>query len=276
MEIFKVVEYPMIIIFFLYFSVNLFLYYKKKILQKDLVNLPLESLELLEPLEIKNENKYENKYLDKIHDMSNEYVFTEEETKLYNALSCTNIENAKKEVINNRLDKLSKNFIIEYTPIGNVIMTYNNKKEVFDYYSDNAIPYKYLETVLRKYLIIYNCRPLYVDMEEELKKYDEKMQLEKDKRKNITKETKSVYAKFKNYNKEGATGHVSMVPPPKNSIQNKIGNDNENILLKENSNRYSRQGRISNFNMLQKIDKTKINKKYSLTFIEYKQSINKL
>lgn len=270
MEILKVVEYPVLIIFFLYFSVNLFLYYKKKILQKDLENSPLE---LLKPLEI----KYENKYLDKINDMSNEYVFTEEETKLYNELSCINIENAKKEVINNRLDKLSKNFIIEYTPIGNVIMTYNNKKEVFDYYSDNAIPYKYLETVLRKYLIIYNCRPLYVDMEEELQKYDDKMQqFEKDKeKKDITKEKKSVYAKFKNYNKEGSTGHVSMVPPPKNSIQNKIGNDkNENILLKENSNRYSRQGRISNFNMLQKIDKTKINKKHSLTFIEYKQSIN--
>jgi hypothetical protein len=276
MEIFKVVEYPMII-FFLYFSVNLFLYYKKKVLQKDLENSPLDALPLpLEPLEI----KYENKYLDKIHDMSNEYVFTEEETKLYNELSCINIENAKKEVINNRLDKLSKNFIIEYTPIGNVIMTYNNKKEVFDYYSDNAIPYKYLETVLRKYLIIYNCRPLYVDMEEELKKYDDKMQLEKDKRKDrkdIIKEKKSVYAKFKNYNKEGPTGHISIAPPPKNSIQNKIGYDkNENVLLKENSNRYSRQGRISNFNILQKIDKTKINKKHSLTFIEYKQSINKV
>ena len=35
--------------------------------------------------------------------------------------------------------------------------------EQFDYYSNNVIPYRYLEVVARKYVLTYNCLELYID-----------------------------------------------------------------------------------------------------------------
>ena len=43
------------------------------------------------------------------------------------------------------------------------------------------------------------------------------------------------------------------------------------MLLKENANRYSYQGKFLNFNMLQKIDKKLTDKKYTLTFADFKK-----
>ena len=69
---------------------------------------------------------------------------------------------------------LKNNFIIEHTPLGNVIMIYDSDRSSFKYYSDSTIPYRYLETVARKYVKTFNCRPLFVDMEEELRLVEEK------------------------------------------------------------------------------------------------------
>ena len=55
------------------------------------------------------------------------------------------------EVINN----LSNNIVMEYTPNGNVIMFFDNDKKSFQYYSDFNIPYSYLESVSKKYCIVY-------------------------------------------------------------------------------------------------------------------------
>ena len=186
-------------------------------------------------------------------------------------------------------------------------MFYNHDKSAFEYYSDATIPYRYLETVARKYVITYNYRPLYVDMEEQLKDYEkkleekeEKQRQEKEKHEQFEKEKKemfaecsdgssiekegkkkNVFAKFKGYNKEAGTGRVNTAPPPKNSIpQNRMKfninlNDkkdgNDKMLLKEKSNRYSYQGKFLNFNMLQKIDKKVVDKKYALTFADFKK-----
>ena len=45
------------------------------------------------------------------------------------------------------MNSLQNNFILENTPIGNVIMVYNCKKKGFSYYSDKSICNKYLESV---------------------------------------------------------------------------------------------------------------------------------
>ena len=88
------------------------------------------------------------------------------------------ISKLKKEahdfVIKERLDKLKNNFIIEKTPLGNVIMYWNNARESFEYYSDNTIPYRYLETVGRKYVKTFNCKQIYVDMSFELNEFERK------------------------------------------------------------------------------------------------------
>jgi hypothetical protein len=210
----------------------------------------------------------------------------------------TNIDSLKEEarqyIIDEQLKKFKKNYVIEHTPLGNVLMFYNHDKLAFEYYSDLTIPYRYLDTVARKYVVTYNYRPLYIDMNEELKEYEKKMEQkeENDKIKlsNANQDTnskpKDVFAKFKSYNKEAGTGRVNTAPPPKNSIpQNRVninlkdtkkdGNGNsEKMLLKEKSNRYSYQGKFLNFNLLQKVDKKVVDKKYALTFADFKKMKN--
>jgi hypothetical protein len=225
---------------------------------------------------------------------------------------------ARQFIIDEQLQKYKKSFIIENTPLGNVLMFYNHDKLTFDYYSDVTIPYRFLETVARKYVVTHRYRPLYIDMEEELKNYEKKLdQIEQDTKErenrintnennsgndNVNngdnmdnendkdKKKKNVFAKFKTYNKEAGTGKVNMAPPPKNSIPQARMNVNlndskkdkdgksEKILLKERSNRYSYQGKIANFNILQKIDRKKVDKKFALTFADFKklQMNNKL
>ena len=199
-------------------------------------------------------------------------------------------EDVRNHIINQRLDNLKNNFIIEKTPLGNVLMFYNNKKESFEYYSDNSMPYRFLEVVGRKYVLTFNCRFLYVDMEKELEKYekkinDEKEKLskekeEKEKQQELSSETKNipkknVFAKFKSYNKDSGSGRVNKAPPPKNSIpNNKVArNENDVVLLKEKANHYTHEGKFANFNILQKVNRKKIDKKYSITFADFKKNI---
>jgi len=211
-----------------------------------------------------------------------EKVVSEEEIK----------EDVRNHIINQRLDKLKNNFIIEKTPLGNVLMFYNNKKESFEYYSDNSMPYRFLEVVGRKYVLTFNCRFLYVDMEKELEKYEKKLKDEKEKQEkekenekeeipeilsSDTKTTpkKNVFAKFKSYNKDAGSGRVNKAPPPKNSIPNNkvVKNDNEPVLLKEKANHYTYEGKFANFNILKKVSRKNVDKKYSLTFADFKKNI---
>lgn len=201
---------------------------------------------------------------------------------------------ARQFVIKERLDSLKNNFIFEKTPLGNVIMYWNNSRESFEFYSDNTIPYRYLETVGRKYVKTFNCRCIYVDMEFELSEFERKQKekqddidLEKKKKleleleQNINSNSnsnlgkKDVFAKFKNYNKESGTGKVNRgAAPPKNSIpNNNVKKADEKVILKENANRYTCEGKIANFSFLKKPDRKIIDKKYAMSFADYKKSI---
>jgi len=197
-------------------------------------------------------------------------------------------------IINKRIEKLKNCLIMENTPQGNVLMIYDIKKCSFTYYSDKNIPYRYLEVVGRKYVKFFGCRPLFVDMEEELnlfeekwskqqelkkaKETEEKLKAEEDIKNNKPVETKkNVFAKFKSYNKD-AGGKISMAPPPKNSIPNKVFNESkedDKILLKERSNRYTYEGKFANFNFLQKIERKIFNKKLGISFSDFKKTQKK-
>jgi len=198
-------------------------------------------------------------------------------------------------IIKERLDSLKNNFIMEKTPLGNVIMYWNNSRESFEFYSDNTIPYRYLETVGRKYVKTFNCRSIYFDMEFELSEFErkqkdkqeEEMKLLEEKKKmelvleqntssNSGFKKKDVFAKFKNYNKESGTGKVNRgAAPPKNSIpnNNNIKKTDEKVVLKENANRYTCEGRLANFSILKKPDRKVIDKKYAMSFADFKKSI---
>jgi hypothetical protein len=195
-------------------------------------------------------------------------------------------DNARQHIINKRLDKLLNCYVMEKTPIGNVIMIYQKDKESFKYYSDCNIPYRYLEVVARKYVKLFNCRPIFVDMEEELRLFEEKWEKEQElkkikeedrkeeeqKKEIKTEPKKNVFAKFKSYNKD-AGGKISMAPPPKNSITKNVAEtkENEKILLKERANRYTYEGKFANFNFLQKVERKVFNKKLGLTFADFKK-----
>jgi hypothetical protein len=213
------------------------------------------------------------------------YVYSDEGEK---GLIPEAIDLATKYVINKKLDKLANCYVIEKTPLGNVLMIYNNNRSSFSYYSDSNIPYRYLEVVARKYVKTFACRPIFVDMDEELKKAEEKWELEKEKKEEeerkkieelksqkqqIVEQKKSVFAKFKSYNKDSAATKA-MAAPPKNSIPNKqltSEQENEKILLKEKANRYTYEGKLSNFNFLKKVERKVVDKKYALSFADFKK-----
>ncbi len=52
-------------------------------------------------------------------------------------------------------------FVLENTPSGNVIMSYNQDENVFYYYCNKQISNDFLETVARKYVIQNNCKHIY-------------------------------------------------------------------------------------------------------------------
>jgi hypothetical protein len=69
---------------------------------------------------------------------------------------------------------------------------------------------------------------------------------------------------------------VNIAPPPKNSIPNKkIEESQKDVLLKEKANMYTYDGKISNYSFLKKIDRKVVDKKYALSFAEFKKLHNK-
>lgn len=199
-------------------------------------------------------------------------------------------EMARKYTVNKKLDKFTDNYILESTPLGNIYMRYNNSKGSFEYFSNNTIPYRYLEPVGRKYVMIYWCKPIFIDLQEELKraeiKYDDEMKkrdAEEKRRqediKNNPNNLKSVMARMKSYNKDtnnndtknkSSVKNRSLPPQIKATVQN-ISQSSEKRLLKENANRYTWEGRLTGFCPLKKIDKKVVNKQLSMTYADFKK-----
>lgn len=100
-----------------------------------------------------------------------EYKQVEDKEKIYKQL--TNIENELQKyenlypltqttVMETDVNKDNK-IVEEDTPDGNVWMMYDDFTKSFLYWSKKAVTYKYLETVARKYVILYECKELYIN-----------------------------------------------------------------------------------------------------------------
>jgi hypothetical protein len=168
-------------------------------------------------------------------------------------------------------------------------MRYNNYKKSFEYFSNNSIPYRYLEPVGRRYVMTYWCKPIFVDIEEELKRaevrYDEEKQKKEEYNKKIEEEMKKnprkILAQLKNYNKESKdvtmrpmknrSNKNTVLPPQIKANLPDVNKPDEKQLLKENANRYTWEGRLSNFCPLKKIDRKKVDKKLAMTYAEFKK-----
>jgi hypothetical protein len=209
--------------------------------------------------------KYEDKYLDKFRQIES------------------------KELSEEKLESLLNSFIMENTSQGNVIMLWDNKKQCFLYYSDKVIPYRFLEVVARKYVIFNDCKKIYIDMEEEVQAAKQKLESTKesltqninDKEKEKEKEQvaaptkKNVFAKMKSYNSSSIKSAVVPLDQKKaKNVQQNSSNptpQNADAILKENANRYTYQGKLSNFSFLKKVDRKLVDKNYALSFAEFKK-----
>lgn len=232
-----------------------------------------------------NEHSLKGEFINNKHELWKQY---EEELALLEkhinddvTIRTDSANYAKNSIIETRINNLKGCFVMEYTPLGNVLMLYNKERTTFSYYSDSTIPYRFLEVVSRKFVNMFDCRPIFVDMEEEIKKYGIKMEEEKKKKEELlinelgknndsNKSTKNVFAKMKNYNKPN--GKVNNAPPPKSSIPNtNLKNETNQVSLKEEANRYTYEGKISTFNILKKVERKVVDKKYNISFSDFKK-----
>ena len=200
----------------------------------------------------------------------------------------------RNKIINNKLEKLMNNYILEHTPLGNIYMRYNNNKGSFEYFSNNTIPYRYLEPVGRKYVMTYWCKPIFFDIADELKKaeikYDDKKKKDEEEAKknelDPKQNYKSIVAKIKRYNTDKKSNPINSIqnrskknnlPPQIKAIlpsvnQTSVNQTSVKQLLKENANRYTWEGRLTGFSPLKRVDMTIVDKNLSLSYADFKKT----
>lgn len=124
----------------------------------------------------------------------------------------------------------------EETPVGKVIMTYDDDKGVFNYYCDRYISNKMLEVVCRGFVLKYECYDKLVDYTEEgIRRYSvlQKVLEEKEKIEQDEKNTKEddIFANMKPYNKKKSENSTS----------------NNDIMIKTNFNKFKNCGRLETY-----------------------------
>ena len=185
---------------------------------------------------------------------------------------------------NQDLVSLKDNFVEEKSPRGIIYMAYDNSIDSYIYYSETKdIPYKYLETVARKYVIDNKCLNIYIDYKEEyiqgLNKYKQRLEerkelLEKKKKEqeqkqdedNVENKKKNIFANFKSYNKQDK------------STKNNTDTNAKEYILTENSNHYKYKGNLDDYEKMlkEKASQENVLKEYEqIDFKAYKNMIKK-
>lgn len=252
----------MILLFFSLFLFSCFSYLQF------FMNLYIKNIIFDDAYKAENEEKKEIKYEEKYWDLflkNNEGQITPVQVPA--------------QVPEQRLEQLMNCVLFEMTPVGNVIMRYNAKKEAFEYYSDCTIPYRFLDTVCRKYAVTFYCKSLYVVMNDEVKESEAKTKLlqeektkeQENKRENCEQpKQKGVFAKFKTYNKEMGAGRIGA--PPKNSMPTAQNTEeNAQIVVKQRINKFLYLGKTANF----VTGKKEVAKKPKLSFMDFKKMMFK-
>lgn len=137
------------------------------------------------------------------------------------------------EYINN----LKNNFVIDYIPsFGNVIIFYSMEDETFKYYSDKKISNQKLHSLARKYVIIFNCKILYKENDDNIKEDIDNN--------NIVEPLPDVYGKIK-FNRK------------RNNIVKKV-------------NKYLHVGKLNDFKMIECFIK---NESKNVSYDEFKNNL---
>jgi hypothetical protein len=163
--------------------------------------------------------------------------------------------------------------LIENTPRGNVMMYFNPYLLSYHYYSDEqTIPYKILEQVATKYVVIYRCKDFFIDTErrpgnkilEVLQKEEDSLKSKKMKVNDITKciniqsDSKDVFAALKDYRSEAKP--TDKAKPKTTEAKAKPVED------PKFSNKFVRVGKMCEFNITQKPTDKKIEAVNELMF----------
>tara|TARA_B110000967_G_C18749932_1_gene492254 strand:+ start:128 stop:889 length:762 start_codon:yes stop_codon:yes gene_type:complete len=181
---------------------------------------------------------------------TNETNFPKEkkETIILNKFEDKYIEDVKKikerELTDEQLIHLKYSFVFENTPMGHVVMYYDQETKMFFYYCDRKdIPYKYLDVVARKYVKIFDCKIIYTLMYDELEASKNKLEEVKEKnnilmemKKKETSEKpkkKDIFATYKTYN-------IKSDKPVKD----------EDYLIKENINKFKCAGFLREYQFI--------------------------
>lgn len=213
------------------------------------------------------------------------------------------------EVSKEKMESLENCYIIEYTPVGNVAMAYNSKRSAFVYFADHIVPYRYLETIARRYAITYMCRGLVVttkmshllkkstdvvsdnktvsgegdvDVETETTPTTQDTSVVSDVNDDTEMAVKSVFAKFKTYNKVSMMSNTTGDKGDKgirynedvavsNDTETKQGTQGGNSDDEDSTNRYSCEGRFSSFIMTKKPEMSLFNTRLNMSFADFKK-----
>ena len=109
----------------------------------------------------------------------------------------------ERKIDDDELAGLQEKFLEEETPLGVIKMHYNSEYGGFKWYCDTShVPYRFLETVVRKYIIEHNCLQLYVNLKEEIDKSNELVEKAREKLDKPDNSTDSVFIQKKSNNKE--------------------------------------------------------------------------
>ena len=178
----------------------------------------------------------------------------------------------------NELEKQWKSrILIENTPRGNVMIYFNPYLLSYQYYSDEQIiPYKILEQVATRYVIMFRCKDFFIDPEkrpgnkilEVLQKEEDSLKSKKMKVNDITKcvniqsESKDVFAALKDYRSEAKPTEVKTTGVKTNADTKA----KKKVEEPKFSNKFVRIGKMCEFNITQKPADKKIEAVNELMF----------
>lgn len=224
-----------------------------------------------------DENKNEGETTDEGEEEGEEEVEGEEEgevegegeeytTKYYEEFSRL----PERELTSEDLVILQTKILRETTPGGEVIMSYDKDTETFCYYTNQLkeISYEILDAVAQKFVMTYNCKKLCIDTkaeqtrveerrDERVKARDDKARDDKANPISTAPENKTIFAKFKNYNKNSSTPEF-----------------NANVLVKERSNHFRYRGKLYEYEeieMRKEKEKEKEKQEIKIDYTAFKQ-----
>ncbi len=109
----------------------------------------------------------------------------------------------ERKLADEELAELRDKPLEEETPLGIVKMHYNSEYGGFEWYCDTShVPYRFLETVVRKYIIENDCLQLYVNLKEEIDKSNQLVEKAREKLDKADDEQESVFVQKKSDNKD--------------------------------------------------------------------------